>query len=275
MRVGFVGVGNMGGSMAANALAAGHDVTVCDARPDAIDALAALGARPAATPGEVATDAEVVSIVVMNVAQVEAVTAGSEGIFTTARAGTVVAVHSTVHPRVVHAVAARAPEGVDVLDAPISGGVQGARAATLCIMVGGDADAFARARPVFDALGNLVLRVGPLGTGLAAKLARNLVGYVTLLGAAEGNALGTAAGIDLDALYRIEEHTGTLSPMMQSFIGVPGGDAVYSADREPLVDLTEKDLDVTLEYAADLGLDLPATQLTRDRIADVLRTGLA
>ena len=121
-------------------------------------------------------------------------------------------------------------------------------------------------------MGNLVLHLGPLGTGLGAKLARNLVGYVTLLGAAEGNALAANAGVDLDALYRIEEHTGTLSPMMQSLMRVPGGDDVYAADLQPLIDLSEKDLDVTLEYAADLGLDLPATTLTREKIAEVLRT---
>ena len=275
MRVGFVGIGNMGGAMAANALAAGHDVTVCDARPDAVAAFVALGARAAAVPSEAAADTEVVSVVVMDGAHVAGVTTGPTRVLATARPGAVVAVHSTVHPHVVHAVAAAAPEGVAVLDAPISGGVQGARAATLCIMVGGDADAFARARPVFDAMGDFVVHLGALGTGLAAKLARNLVGYVTLLGAAEGRALGAAAGVDLDALERIEAHTGTLSPMMQSFMGVPGGDAIYEADRQPLIDLCEKDLDVTLEYAADIGLDLPATTLTREKIAEVLRTGLA
>ena len=272
MRVGFVGVGNMGGAMAANAIAAGHDVTVCDARAEAVDALVALGARAASKPSAAASGAEVVSIVVMDGGQVERVTSGPDGAFTGVDNGAVVAVHSTVHPRAVQAAADAAPAGVTVIDAPISGGVQGARAATLCIMVGGDADAFARARPYFESMGNLVLHVGPLGAGLGAKLARNLVGYVTLVGAAEGKALGVASGVDPDLLYSIEEHTGTLSPMMQSLMRVPGGDGVYAADLQPLVDLTEKDLDVTLEYAADLGLDLPATRLTRGQIAEVLRT---
>jgi len=272
VRVGFVGVGNMGGAMAANALAAGHLVTVCDARADAFEALVALGARAAATPREVAMDAEVVSVVVMSGAQVEAVCLGPDGVLAGARAGAVVAVHSTVHPRAVHAVAAAAPDGVAVLDAPISGGVRGARAATLCLMVGGDADAFTHSRPAFESMGNLVLHLGPLGAGLGAKLARNLVGYITLVGAAEGNALAAAAGVELDALYRIEEHTGTLSPMMESLMRVPGGDDVYAADLQPLIDLSEKDLDVTLEYAADLGLELPATALIRHKIAEALRS---
>ena len=272
MRVGFVGVGNMGGAMAANALAAGHEVTVCDARADAVDALVAMGASAAASPRAAAAEADVVSVVVMSGAQVEAVCLRPNGVLAGAREGAVVAVHSTVHPRSVQAVADAAPAGIAVLDAPISGGVQGARAATLCLMVGGDADAFGRAQPVFASMGNLVLHLGPLGTGLGAKLARNLVGYITLLGAAEGNALAAAAGVDVDTLYRIEEHTGTLSPMMQSLMRVPGGDDVYAADLQPLIDLSEKDLDVTLEYAADLGLELPATKLTRDRIAEALRT---
>jgi 3-hydroxyisobutyrate dehydrogenase len=272
VRVAFVGVGNMGGAMAANALAAGHDVTVCDTRADTVEALVALGARAAVSPRAAAAEADVVSVVVMSGAQVEAACLRPNGALVGARDGAVVAVHSTVHPRSVHAVAAAAPKGVAVLDAPISGGVQGARAGTLCLMVGGDADAFVRAQPVFESMGNLVLHLGPLGTGLGAKLARNLVGYITLLGAAEGNVLAAAAGVDLDALYRIEEHTGTLSPMMESLMRVPGGDDVYRADLRPLIDLSEKDLDVTLEYAAELGLDLPATRLTRDKIAEVLRT---
>ena len=183
-----------------------------------------------------------------------------------------VAVHSTVHPRTVQRVAEAAPAGVAVLDAPISGGVQGARAATLCIMVGGDAAAFDRARPVFDAMGDLVLHLGALGAGLGAKLARNLVGYITLVAADEGKVLGVAAGVDPGALLRIEDHTGALSPMMQTIAEVPGGDAVYANNLHPLVDLSEKDLDVTLEYAADLGLDLPAARLTRETIAEALRT---
>src|SRR5262249_58706041 len=135
-------------------------------------------------------------------ARVGGVTAGPDGVFRGVDPGAVVAVHSTVHPRTVRAAADAAPRGVAVLDAPISGGVRGARAATLCIMAGGDADAFDRAHPFFASMGDLVLHVGPLGAGLGAKLARNVVGYVTLLAAAEGSVLGVAAGVDPDVLYR-------------------------------------------------------------------------
>ena len=271
MRVAFVGVGNMGGAMAANVLGAGHDVTVCDPRREAVRDLAAAGAWVASTPADAAAGADVVSIVVMDGAQVQAVTEGPEGVFAGAGHAAVVAVHSTVHPRTVQAAAAAAPAGVAVLDAPISGGVAGARAGTLCVMVGGDVDALARARPVLDAVGDLVLHVGPLGAGLGAKLARNLVGYITLLAAAEGSVLGAAAGVDPDVLVQIEEHTGALSPMMRQIVQQTGGDAVYADNLQALVDISEKDLDVTLEYAADLGLDLPTARLAREAIAGALQ----
>jgi 3-hydroxyisobutyrate dehydrogenase-like beta-hydroxyacid dehydrogenase len=274
VRIGFVGVGNMGASMASNLLAAGHDVSVCDVRADAVDALVARGAKVAETPAVAADGAEVVSIAVMDGAQVARVTTGPDGVLARAAPGAVVAVHSTVHPRSVRTVADAAPPDVAVLDAPISGGVQGARDATLCIMVGGDAGAFERARPAFDSMGSLVLHIGDLGAGLAAKLARNLVGYVTLVAAYEGRLLGAAAGVDEIALFTIARHTGALSPMMQATLDVRGGDEVYRANVDPLVDLAEKDLDVTLEFAAELGVELPATRLTREKIATVLRGGL-
>ena len=155
-----------------------------------------------------------------------------------------------------------------MLDAPISGGVQGARDATLCIMVGGDADAFDRARPVFDSAGNLVLHLGAVGAGLAAKLVRNLIGYITLLGAAEGRRLAIAADVDLDTLNRILEHTGTLSPMMRDFVATRGGHGVYAGDLAPLIAIGEKDMRVTLELAAELGLDLAVSGATAAHIAE-------
>ena len=182
-----------------------------------------------------------------------------------------IAVHSTVHPATVQRAAAAAGgagRGVAVLDAPISGGVQGARDATLCIMVGGDAAAFERARPVFESVGTLVLHLGDVGAGLAAKLARNLIGYITLLAAAEGRRLATAAGVDLETLNLILDHTGTLSPMMRDFVATRGGHGVYAADLAPLVAIGEKDMRVTLEVAAELGLDLEVSRATATHIAE-------
>jgi 3-hydroxyisobutyrate dehydrogenase-like beta-hydroxyacid dehydrogenase len=267
MKVAYVGLGNMGAPMAQHAARAGHQLAVFDVRPDAMEPLAELGARRCGSAAEAAAGAEVVCVTVLDDAQVEAVLTGSDGVFAGADPDTVVAVHSTVHPETIHSVARQAPAAVTVLDAPISGGVKGARAATLCVMVGGPTDAFTRARPVFDAVGDLVVHLGERGAGLAAKLARNLVGYVTMLAAQEGRALAATAGTDPERFREILEHTGALSPMMRDLLSVPGGDAVYADDVAPLVALAAKDLRVTLAFADDLGLDLPATALTLDRVA--------
>jgi 3-hydroxyisobutyrate dehydrogenase-like beta-hydroxyacid dehydrogenase len=267
MRVAYVGLGNMGAPMAQNARRAGHDLTVFDVRADAMTPLAELGARPCASAAEAAAGVDVVCVTVLDGSQVDAATRGSDGVFAGAAPATVVAIHSTVHPETIHAIAGAAPAGVVVLDAPISGGVKGARAATLCVMVGGPADAFERARPVFDAVGDLVVHLGDRGAGLAAKLARNLVGYITMLAAQEGRQLAAAAGTDLERLNEILEHTGALSPMMRDLLSVPGGDEVYSEDVAPLVALAAKDLRVTLAFGEDLGVDLPAAALTLDRVA--------
>ena len=107
-----------------------------------------------------------------------------------------------------------------------------------------------------------------VGAGLAAKLVRNLIGYVTLLGAAEGRRLAIAADVDLDTLNRILDHTGTLSPMMRDFVATRGGHGVYAGDLAPLVAIGEKDMRVTLELAAELGLDLAVSGATAAHIAE-------
>lgn len=267
VRVAYVGLGNMGAPMAQNAQRAGHDVAVFDVRADALTPLTEGGARPAGSAADAATDVDVVCVTVLDGSQVDAAMSGPDGVFAGAAPDTVVAVHSTVHPDTIHAIADQAPAGVEVLDAPISGGVKGARDATLCVMVGGPTAAFERARPVFDAVGDLVLHLGDRGAGLAAKLARNLVGYVTMLAAQEGRQLAAAAGTDLEQLNQILDHTGALSPMMRDLLSVPGGDAVYSDNVAPLVALATKDLQVTVAFADQLGVDLPAAALTLDRVA--------
>ncbi len=267
MRVAWIGLGNMGQPMAARVLRAGHDVVAYDVRPAAVDSVVELGARAARSPADAVAEAEAVCVAVLDGPQVEAVTTGSEGVFAAARPGTIVAVHSTVHPSTVWRVADAQPAGVTVVDAPVSGGVRGARAGTLCVMVGGPDAAFDRLRPVLDAVGDLVLHLGALGAGLAAKLARNLVGYVTMLGAQEGRALAAAAGTDPEQLGRVLEHTGTLSPMMRDLLATRGGDAVYADNVTPLVELAAKDLRAALALGADLDVALPATELTLERVA--------
>jgi 3-hydroxyisobutyrate dehydrogenase-like beta-hydroxyacid dehydrogenase len=267
MRAAFVGLGRMGAPMARNALDAGHDVTVFDVRAEPVDVLVAHGARPAASLAEAADGAEVIDVVVLDAEQVQGVAFGADGLLAHAQRGAVLAVHSTVQPSTVRNIAAAAPDDVDVLDAPISGGVGGAVAGTLCVMVGGEPAAFERARPVFESVGSLVVHLGPLGAGLGAKLARNLVGYVSLLGTREGVRLARAANVDLDVLRRILEHTGAVSPMMSATLDWTD-DVTF--DVPEMVSMAEKDLRAALELADDLGIDLPGTALTLGNAADAI-----
>jgi 3-hydroxyisobutyrate dehydrogenase-like beta-hydroxyacid dehydrogenase len=267
MRAAWIGLGHMGLPMAANVARAGHPLRVFDVRDAAAEPLVELGVAVGTSPADAARDAEVISVAVLDGPQVEAVMLGPDGVLAGARPGSVVAVHSTVHPATVHAVAEHAPPGVTVLDAPISGGVQGARAGTLCVMVGGPVAGFEQARPLLDAVGDLVLHLGERGAGLAAKLARNLIGYVSMLGAQEGRALADAAGTDPAAFAAILEHTGALSPMMRDLLSVPGGDDVYRANLGPLVELAAKDLRVTLDLGDELDVELPATAITLEHVA--------
>jgi 3-hydroxyisobutyrate dehydrogenase len=270
MNVGFIGLGNMGLPMAGRLADAGHDVAVFDLVEARMDALARRGARVAASPADAANGVDVVGIAVMDGPQVEAVALGDDGVLAGASTGAIVAVHSTVHPSTVRHVASAAGTGVAVLDAPISGGVEGARNGTLCVMVGGDATAFARARPAFDAFGDLIVHLGALGAGLAAKLARNLIGYVSLLGAQEGQRLADAGGVDRASFHEILEHTGAISPMMRDMLSVRGGDRVYSEDLQPLIDLATKDLRVITEFARDLRVELPGATVTLEHAADAI-----
>ena len=270
MRVAWIGLGNIGLPMASNVAAAGHVVHGFDVRDEAVAALVERGGRAAASPAAAARDADLVHVAVLDGPQVESVTGGTAGAFTTTRPGSVVAIHSTVHPTTVRAVAEAAPRDVVVLDAPVSGGVKGARAGTLCVMVGGPAAGFTRAKPAFDAIGDLVLHLGDLGAGLAAKLARNLVGYVTMLAVQEGRALAAAAGTDPEQLATILERTGALSPMMRDLLTVPGGDPVYAPDLAPLVRIASKDLEAALDLADELGVAAPGAALTLERAAFAL-----
>jgi 3-hydroxyisobutyrate dehydrogenase len=272
MRVAWIGLGNMGFPMAANVLGAGHELAVFDVRADAAVELTGPRVRIATSAADAARGAEVVDVVVLDGPQVDAVTSGPDGVLAGAETGAVIAVHSTVLPSTVDAVAAAAPPGVTVIDAPVSGGVRGARAGTLCVMVGGPRDAFDQVRPVLDAVGDLVIHLGGRGAGLAAKLARNLIGYVSMLGAQEGRTLANAAGTDPAAFAAILEHTGALSPMMRDLLAEPGGDAVYT-ELMPLIELAAKDLRATLEYAAELGVDVPATELTLTHVGFSLGGG--
>jgi 3-hydroxyisobutyrate dehydrogenase len=197
MKLGFIGVGMMGGPMCRNLIKQGHPAVVHDVSADALARLRSAGAETAASPREVAAQVEVVFTSLPMPADVEKVLLGPEGIVAGAKPGTVVCDMSTNAPAVVQRLAKElAAKGLTLLDAPVSGGVDGAEAATLAIMVGGDKAAFDKIKPLLDCMGKNVFHLGPVGSGSVAKLVNNMVSFANLAVVSEALALGMKAGMD-------------------------------------------------------------------------------
>ncbi len=203
MRVGFIGLGHMGGPMSRNVLAAGHDLLVHDIRRDAAAELEAAGATWAATPRETGADRDVVITMLPTPAHVEQVLLGPDGLLAGLAAGSVWIDMSTSVPAVADRVRAVAGK-VDVLDAPVSGMAAGAKAGTLQIFVGGEEAVYQRVRPLLEAMGDpeRILYVGGHGAGYTVKLMLNLLWFAHLVATAEVLAIGTQSGVDLATLRR-------------------------------------------------------------------------
>ncbi len=197
MKVGFIGLGKMGRPMTRHLLEAGFTVTVHNRSRAAVDELVAAGAHPATSPAEVSQASDVVLTCLTNTPSIDEVYFGPRGLIEAARPGQILVDHSTVSPTTSRQCAegARA-HGADFLDAPVSGGPAGAAAGTLTIMVGGAEETFERARPVFEAMGKNIRRVGPTGSGSTIKLANQLLVAIHTAAAAEAMVLGTKAGAD-------------------------------------------------------------------------------
>jgi len=197
MNVGFIGLGKMGRPMTRHLLDAGFAVTVHSRTRAAVDELVAAGAHPASTPAEVSRASDIVLTCLTNTPSVDEVYFGAHGLIEAARPGQILVDHGTVSPTTSRQCAegARA-HGADFLDAPVSGGPAGATAGTLTIMVGGAEETFERARPVFEAMGKNIRRVGPTGSGSTIKLANQLLVAIHTAAAAEAMVLGTKAGAD-------------------------------------------------------------------------------
>ena len=264
MRVGCIGLGVMGRPMALNLLRAGHAVTVHARRAAAMEPLVERGATPAATPAALAAGCEAVITMVTGTADVEAVLLGAEGVVQGARRGTVVIDMSTIDPGATRTMAAAlAGRGIDMLDAPVSGGPHGAREGSLSIMVGGDADVLARVRPVLDCLGSAVRHMGGHGAGQTTKACNQLLLLVTAQGVAEALVLARRAGLDPG---RVRE--ALLGGMASSSVLDFFGDRMVRRDFAAGIEtrLYHKDLDIVLRLAHELGVALPAAALTMQSI---------
>ncbi|MFD0363836.1 NAD(P)-dependent oxidoreductase [Nocardia sp. GCM10030253] len=278
-RVGFIGLGNMGAPMAKRLVDWPGGLTVCDMRADAAQPFIESGAAAAVSAEQVAREASVISVTVLNDEQVRTVVTGPEGILRTAAPGTVIAVHSTISDRTAEELAIECAEhGVELVDAPVSGGAPGAQRGQLAVLVGGSDAAFERVRGPFGCFADLVVHAGSVGAGTRMKLARNLLHFIAFTAATEAQRLAEAAGLDITTLGKVVRHSDAVT-------GGPG--AIMLRDRTapievgdfwlPILshvrDLGEKDLTLALELGARLGVDLPLAELALDRLGPGLGVG--
>ena len=270
--IGFVGAGNMGRPMIDHLQRAGHRLTVFARRPEVIDALLAQGVTVVTTPAQAAAAAEFVFVNVTNTADVEAVLFGSEGIVEGARPGTVVIDHSTISPVATRGFAQRLAErGIEHLDAPVSGGVAGAQAATLAIMVGGKAEVLERARPLLAVLGKSIVHVGEHGAGQVTKLCNQIVQVVNIEGIAEAMLLARAQGVALDRVLSALQ-AGFAGSKMLDLMGPKMVARDFAAGIEAR--LHDKDFGLAAEEAEALHLTLPAVRAVREQLRSLVAAGM-
>ena len=278
--VAVIGLGRMGGPMADRLLDAGHELAVYDIDSSATATRAALGARIARSPADAALGAEVVCVVVFDGAQALAVLDGPDGALSSLEPGTIVGIHTTVSLETIRSLSDLGDaKGITVIDAGVSGGEGGAAAGTLLTMVGGPIEAFEAARPVLEAFSKEVVHAGPLGAGMALKLARNATGYVMMAAVHEAMTLARRSGIELDLLRHVITETGVLDQALSPFsLGGPeplgdGDSADLRRILEHLDRLGEKDLDETIALAAALDAPVDVVAATRLAFPRVTRLG--
>jgi 3-hydroxyisobutyrate dehydrogenase len=269
--VAFLGLGTMGAAMTANLARAGFPVTAWNRTPGRAPELDELGVAVADTPAAAAAAAEIVVICVSDTPDVEAVLFGPDGVVDGAAPGTLVIDCSTIAPSGSWDFAARLRErDLAMVDAPVSGGSEGARNATLTIFVGGDADDVDRARPVLGALGRTITHVGPIGAGQAVKAVNQVILAGAYLGVAEGIVLAIKAGLD------VEQVVGALGGgAAQSWVLANRSGRMIDNDY-PLgfkVALHRKDLGIALELAGQLGAALPVSALAAQLESGLIARG--
>lgn len=261
--VGFIGLGNMGAPIARRLLAWPGGLVVCDVRPEATEPFVAEGATAAATGAEVARTARLVSVTVLNDDQVRDVVDGPDGILRTAAPGTVIAVHSTISDTTaVELAEVCVAHGVNLVDAPVSGGAPGAEQGELAVMVGGPREVYEACKPVFALWAAMPVHAGEVGAGTQMKLARNLLHFISFTATAEASRLAEAAGVDITKLGRVVRHTdaitgGAGAVMLRETTAPIATDDFWHGVFTHVRGLGEKDLSLALALGERLGVDLP------------------
>lgn len=272
MRVGFVGLGIMGRPMALNLLKSGHEVTVWARRPESMAPLLEAGAQGAANPAAVAAQVDVIFSMVADAPDVREVMLGAQGVVQGAHPGLIAVDMSTIPPAAARSIAADlAEQGITFLDAPVSGGEVGAVAGTLSIMVGGDPVAFDKVQPLFACMGKSVVYIGEPGTGQVAKAANQILTGIGVLAVAEAIAFAKKNGADP-------------SRVREALIGGFAGSKILENHGQRMLDrnfkpgfkswMHEKDMNIVMQTAHDLGLYLPASAATAQMFKAMVGTGM-
>ena len=261
----------MGRPMALNLMKGGHEMAVYGRRAASVEPLVSAGARAFSTPAEVAAHADIVFTVVTNSSDVEQVVLGTNGVIQGAKRGSVVVDMETISPVVARNIArSLAEKGVDMLDAPVSGGPMGAEQATLSIMVGGRPAVFERVRPLFQCLGKTIVHIGDHGAGQITKACNQLALLVTAQGIAEALSLAKRSGVDVAKVREVMMGGVAASRVLELF-----GKRMIERNFENGIDtrLYYKDLDIVLALAHELGIALPAAALTMQSINALIGKG--
>jgi 3-hydroxyisobutyrate dehydrogenase len=267
-RIGYIGLGIMGGGMARNLLKAGFDLTVWNRTAERMQPIVEAGAKAAKDPADVAAQSDIVLICVSDTPDVQAVVLGDDppGLLRGLRPGTLVIDMSTISPSATRELAERlAEKGAHMLDAPVSGGSEGAAKGTLSIMIGGEAEDVARARPVLEAMGKAITHVGGHGAGQMVKLVNQILVVGHALAMSEALLFAQAGGLDLRLTIEAVKAGAAGSWMLSN-----RGPQIIERDWRPgfTIDLQQKDVRLALKAGDELGVPLLATSL----ISNLYRT---
>ncbi len=271
MKLGFVGLGAMGRPMALHLMKHGHAMGVYARRAESAAPLVAAGATLYDTPAALAAQCEVIFTMVTSSQDVESVVLGEEGIAHGLKRGSVLVDMETISPTVARRVAAElAKQGVDMLDAPVSGGPAGAEAATLAIMAGGKPEVFERVKPLFACMGKTIIRVGDSGAGQITKACNQLLLLVTAQGAAEALALAKRCGVD-PATVREVLMGGIASSRVLDVFGKRMVERNFANGIDTR--LYHKDMNIALGLVHELGAAAPAAAVTMQHINAAIGRG--
>jgi 2-hydroxy-3-oxopropionate reductase len=270
--IGYIGLGVMGNACANNLLKAGYPLCIYARRPEQIQGLIQAGAQPCTSPQSLAQSCDIIFTNVSDTADVLQVILGEQGVILGAKAGSVVVDMSTILPSASRQIAAAlADNNIEMLDAPVSGGSQGAIDGTLSIMVGGKAAVFQRVLPVLQVMGKNIVHIGDSGAGQVAKACNQIIVTQTLAAIAEAFTLATSAGVDA-------------GKVRQALLGGFAGSRMLDVHGQRMLthnytpgfkaNLHQKDMQIVQQFAAEQGIDLPGTDLVTAYINALVEAGL-